>query len=783
MHEKVIFAEAHMQQIQRKTKTALPGLTLRTALAFAGTLIVGLLVGRVRISYSVWPFGVAYIAAAFLNKEIMNPYAALAGVMCALCTNIYTAENIEFMFASCAVAAVFMIVITYAKLKRKYLYTAAAIFTVYVICTLCFKRLLILNVISSVVEMSIAVAAAFMLNVVIKLIFVRRRTVLNDVELISLGFTAVLAVLGVGRAAVAGVYLRDVCAVFIAACAAYTGGAAVGAATGTAVGAACMLGGSDSEMMLLLVVCSLVMGIFNNINRYIFVLSYILCALIVSYYSNYSMFAAVPFFTVLTACALMCAVPGRFYSFVEKYVSANVMRQAEQKLSCERFSELTVGRLNQISSVFKRASDVISSVEKDRQDEISYAISGIPESACVNCALYSGCWDRNFEKTYQLMQKLYAKYRKQEKLSERDLGQVFLRQCLHSDEVIKAAVSTFKDYDTNLRWEKKVAQSRGVLKEQLSGLSLAINELAKEVAADFEIRTDVEDALRRALDEEGINAGEVLCHVSRKSMYVTVVLKNTVPLKDYEKNLKRAVSKACQRKMSIEDEQTQHGTRRVTLCESKTIGLKTAVACAAKDGMKISGDAHLVRSVRDSKYMLLISDGMGSGERAAKESSRVVSLLEDFYGAGFDDETVIRSLNKLMILGGADDMFSTIDMCVIDLRTARARFTKIGAPHSYIIRADRVRRISSGALPMGILEEMTPAVTEVQLVPGDVILMYSDGVSDAETDNEDIYRAIVSAAQTQGTKDIANTVLSLAAEARGGRVDDMTVIAARIARG
>ena len=121
MHEKVIFAEAHMQQIQRKTKTALPGLTLRTALAFAGTLIVGLLVGRVRISYSVWPFGVAYIAAAFLNKEIMNPYAALAGVMCALCTNIYTAENIEFMFASCAVAAVFMIVITYAKLKRKYL--------------------------------------------------------------------------------------------------------------------------------------------------------------------------------------------------------------------------------------------------------------------------------------------------------------------------------------------------------------------------------------------------------------------------------------------------------------------------------------------------------------------------------------------------------------------------------------------------------------------------------------------------------------------------------------
>ena len=198
-----------MLETRKNTKTAMPAVTLKTVLSLAGVLAVGLLVARVRISYSVWPFGVAYVAAAFLNKEIMNPYAALAGVMCGLCTNIYTAENIRFMFASVAVSGVFMIVVSLLKLRRKYIFAAAGILVTYTVCTLCFKRLLILNILSSAVEASIAVIAAFMLNTVIKLVFTARRTVLNDVELVSLGFTAVLSVLGVGQISAAGVYLRS----------------------------------------------------------------------------------------------------------------------------------------------------------------------------------------------------------------------------------------------------------------------------------------------------------------------------------------------------------------------------------------------------------------------------------------------------------------------------------------------------------------------------------------------------------------------------------------------
>lgn len=174
---------------------------------------------------------------------------------------------------------------------------------------------------------------------------------------------------------------------------------------------------------------------------------------------------------------------------------------------------------------------------------------------------------------------------------------------------------------------------------------------------------------------------------------------------------------------------------------------------------------------------------MGSGERAAGESRAVVSLMEDFYGAGFEDSVIINSVNKLMILGNSEEMFSTIDLAMIDMQSGVLNCTKIGAPHSYLIRGNVVRKIGAGSLPFGILEEMLPAVYRAELEVGDVIVMFSDGVADAENEEEILRGQLVSMITGKNVQEAAENLLALAVAARGGKKDDMTAIVTRVVRG
>ena len=179
--------------------------------------------------------------------------------------------------------------------------------------------------------------------------------------------------------------------------------------------------------------------------------------------------------------------------------------------------------------------------------------------------------------------------------------------------------------------------------------------------------------------------------------------------------------------------------------------------------------------------MLLLCDGMGTGERAAKESESAVSLMEDFYSAGFDEKTILDAINKLLILSSSEDNFSTMDLCMINLHTGKADFTKIGAPHSYIIRGESAKKIHSGSLPIGILEEFKPQKTEVDLQNEDLIVMFTDGIADLESMDEDMFELMMAASMLRNTQEIADAILEMAVEcSKGKNKDDMTVMVTRI---
>ena len=133
----------------------------------------------------------------------------------------------------------------------------------------------------------------------------------------------------------------------------------------------------------------------------------------------------------------------------------------------------------------------------------------------------------------------------------------------------------------------------------------------------------------------------------------------------------------------------------------------------------------------DERLLALICDGMGSGEEAARESGLAVRLLGRFLRSGAETALAIETVNALLLNRGGEDMFATVDMLILNLSTGEAAFTKLAACPTLIARDGVVRRVDGGRLPLGILERVEPAVTRVQLMEGDVVLLASDGVMDA----------------------------------------------------
>ena len=83
------------------------------------------------------------------------------------------------------------------------------------------------------------------------------------------------------------------------------------------------------------------------------------------------------------------------------------------------------------------------------------------------------------------------------------------------------------------------------------------------------------------------------------------------------------------------------------------------------------GDNYTYMEIDNGQYMMAICDGMGKGKRAYDESSTTIDILEKMIEAKIDNEIVIKTINNMLLLSNSDEIFSTLDLGIIDLKQGR----------------------------------------------------------------------------------------------------------------
>lgn len=212
--------------------------------------------------------------------------------------------------------------------------------------------------------------------------------------------------------------------------------------------------------------------------------------------------------------------------------------------------------------------------------------------------------------------------------------------------------------------------------------------------------------------------------------------------------------------------------------------IQIASAKTTKSNSEISGDTSIQTKLHDGKFMMAISDGMGSGPRAKKSSSTVIKMLQRLLTTGFDKDVSIGLINSSVNLNSNEETYATIDISVFDGITGNIEFIKNGACPTFIKTKNKVEVVKAISLPAGIVDNIDLVVYDKDLVGGEIVIMCSDGIleSNQELANKEIWvKELLEGIETQDIQKIADILLQESIDNGFGIAkDDMTVLVAKI---
>lgn len=344
---------------------------------------------------------------------------------------------------------------------------------------------------------------------------------------------------------------------------------------------------------------------------------------------------------------------------------------------------------------------------------------------------------------------------------------------------VQTGVGDRKDY----LWQKRFLENRGMMAEHLEEMAQIMSQVAEEARRCIPLSERRFRQIAHALREVEVQIKNLyLIENEAGRLEVSISMRNRKNSTLSTEEIGDLLSVLLNiRLVNAGDNPFFVGTQWQTFyyVEEAKFHVLTGVAKAVKETERISGDNYAFFESGHGNLTAVLSDGMGSGEKACADSSMVVELLEHFLEAGFQTETAIQMINGSLLSGEENSNLSTLDLCSIDLYGGECRFVKVGSACSYIKRQHLVERISAGNLPMGIFQRPDMEVTGRKLMDGDYIIMVSDGILDALSQGigEDMLSEIIGGSELQNPGEMANSILNFCIhQCRGHIRDDMTVL-------
>ena len=695
--------------------------------AFAAA--AGFIAARAAVADKLLPFGLSFAAGATLTY---TPAAAI-GVFLSYFIPALDTGGFRYIAAMLAIIAIKLLLSGYKRLTENPVFLSficllASFLTSAV--TLSGLNFSFLNVLA---ESLLAAGGTFFISRCCRSVS-KAAGGLNADELVSLFASLGIILTGINSFNFNGISLGHILGITLILTAAKYGGTLSGAVCGTTVSLSLILSRTSGEIAVIYAFVGLIAGVFSSFGKYIQVAVPLIFSLVGSIITGNPILIAATVIESALGSALFLALPRR--------LSVNISRLFSvypKLVTPDGFKRSLSMKLNVAASALCDVSETVEQVSaelsKINSPDFGTVITAIEQDACAGCKLRVHCWESRRDSTVEAILGMTKAIKEGPRTPENGAPEEFRGRCLRVSQVANAAYKRYSDYTSRIAAENRIDEVRSVVSDQFDGISYMLTELANDLEKDGKFDNSTAGKASAALKNLGINTEECTCKIDkfgRMSLEMKVKKQSDTVINKLQ--VMKLLSIVCERDFDPPAINTAGDSVFITLNEHAAIRVDVGVEQKCASDSAMCGDAYRYFFDGRGHFIMILSDGMGTGGRAAVDGAMASGLMSRLIKAGFGYDCSLRILNSSMLFKSTDESLATVDIASIDLFTGQVELYKAGAAPTLIRRSGRTGKAVSTSLPAGILREISFDKAVIKCKIGDIVVLMSDGASFEGTD-------------------------------------------------
>lgn len=637
-------------------------------------------------------------------------------------------------------------------------------------------------------------------------------------EVIGTSLLLAITITAFGNINIFGFSIKNILSILIVLVLGWKNGLLVGATGGITIGVVLgVITETEPLMIAVYAVSGLIAGLLNKFGRIGVIVGFALGNIVLAYVANGNTAPLIIFQEILIAALGLLAIPKNVEINIEDLVGANKLLPETTGGSIEANQD-TIYKLNSMSdtindiaeSYSNAAATILTDDELKLQEKKNIDIFKEELKKNIEDLEDNMLYDEIYYSTDELLQDIFNYLLDNDIITEKNLIKILEK---HNNyivgfentktqaredvyKIVKAINYSYKISKMNFIWKKKLDESKKTVSSQLKGVSEAISKMAEDIdkkkKEDREEFADKKQEILKLLEQKEIEIKTIDIKQNASNRFIVEVYTDICNnLDGTECNIRKIckiISKVLDQNMIMQKQECglrlEKNICKFTYISDDNYHIQIGTAKSTKADSPVSGDSSLETRLEDGKYLLALSDGMGSGPEAMKSSKIAIKMLERLLTAGFEKDVSLQLINSTLSANTEEDMYATLDIEILDLFNGNMEFIKNGACPTYVKRGKEVQLLKSMSLPTGIVSENDLVVYDFDLEDGDIIVMCTDGIIDSNKEylNKHLWlKYLLEDMETTDAQQIADIILKEAIDNDfGNQKDDMSVIVAKI---